>query len=193
MATTFFFKADGAVLMRVRISKRIEGVHREIMSSKRILTGLFISQKDWDDYHNLQSVNARDKYLERHPKFAGSIGKLQELRKRIDACGTDMNPLKMDDIITAVMNAEQIEREKQRLKEQEEDRLAKEAADMLKKKMTLSKFIDRYIKEIKEEKRTTLQHGRTYSKGSKFNTQLWTSHPASQLSGVPGRGARQAH
>ncbi len=170
MATTFFFKADGAVLMRVRISKRIEGVHREIMSSKRILTGLFISQKDWDDYHNLQSVNARDKYLERHPKFAGSIGKLQELRKRIDACGTDMNPQKMDDIITAVMNAEQIEREKQRLKEQEEDRLAKEAADMLKKKMTLSKFIDRYIKEIKEEKRTTLQHGRTYSKGSKFNT-----------------------
>ena len=105
MATTFFFKADGAVLMRVRISKRIEGVHREIMSSKRILTGLFISQKDWDDYHNLQSVNARDKYLERHPKFAGSIGKLQELRKRIDACGTDMNPQKMDDIITAVMNA----------------------------------------------------------------------------------------
>ena len=170
MSTYYSFKSDGTVTIRVRIGRRVNGAVVELVGLKKIISDLFISEKDWNDYQKLQSVNARDKFLLRNPKFAQSIGRLQEIRKRIDACGTDMNPQKMDDIITAVMNAEQIEREKERLMEQEKNRLAKEAADSLKKKMTLSKFIDRYIKEIKEEKRTTLQHGRTYAKGSKFNT-----------------------
>ena len=170
MATNFFFKSDGAVTIRVRIAKRVNGALVELVGQKRIITGLFISQKDWDYYHSLQTVNARERYLERNEKFADSIGRLQEIRKRIDACGTDMNADKMDDIINAVVNADQIEREKQRLKEEEENRLAKEAAAKLKKQMTLSKFIDLYVKELKKEKRTTLQHGRTYARGSKFNT-----------------------
>ncbi len=170
MSTNYSFKADGAVIIRVRVAKRVNGSLVEVVGQKRIISDLFISEKDWFDYHKLQSVNAREKFLERNPKFADSIGRLQEIRKRIDACGADMNTQKMEDIINVVMNAEQIEREKQRLKEEEENRLAKEAADMFKKKMTLSKFIDLYVNEIKEEKRTTLQHGRTYARGSKFNT-----------------------
>lgn len=170
MSTYYSFKTDGVVTIRVRIGKRVNGVVTELVGLKKIITNLFVSQKDWDDYHKLQSVNARDKFLQRNPKFGASIGQLQEIRKRIDSCGTDMNPQKMDDIINAVVNAQQIEREKKRLKEEEEDKQAKEAADMLRNRMTLSKFIDRYIKEIKEEKRTTLQYGRTYARGSKFNT-----------------------
>ena len=112
MSTNYSFKADGAVIIRVRVAKRVNGSLVEVVGQKRIISDLFISEKDWFDYHKLQSVNAREKFLERNPKFADSIGRLQEIRKRIDACGADMNTQKMEDIINVVMNAEQIERER---------------------------------------------------------------------------------
>ena len=170
MSTTFSFKTEGAVTIRVRIAKRVNGTLTELVGLKKTISGLYIPKDDWDAYKAYVNIKAREKFLERNGKFAASIKQLQEISRQIDLCGTDINPKKMDDIINNVVNAEQVEREKERQKKEEEDRLAEEAAAQLKNQMTLSKFIDLYIKEIKEEKRTTLQHGRTYARGSKFNT-----------------------
>jgi len=48
-------------------------------------------------------------------------------------------------------------------------RLQQEEAEKKKKQMTLTKFIDQYIKDVKDGTHTTLAHGRTFVQGSRFS------------------------
>ena len=77
---------------------------------------------------------------------------------------------KLRDIIYEVMQSEFIEEEKEKEAEKEEKRLQMEEAEKQKKQMTLTKFIDLYVKDIKEGNKTTLQYGRTYAPGSRLGT-----------------------
>lgn len=122
MATNFLFKSEGTVLMRVRIGKRVDGVIRELVNIKKVITNLFIPETDWNRYHALQSQTARDKYLERNSKFGKSIGMLDDIRKAVDLCGLDIDRNKLDDIVNDILFAKE-------KKEQE----AKKAAAELKK------------------------------------------------------------
>ena len=169
MSTTFSFKSEGTVTIRVRIAQRIDGKLVELVGLKRLITGLYLPQEDWDHYKALEKDKAREAYLDRKTEFGKSIRKLKLIRSKIDACGTDMNPAKMDDIINKVINAEVYEELKKQKEAEEKKRLDQEEAEKRKKQMTLVKFIDQYIEDVKEGKRTTLAHGRTFARGSRFN------------------------
>jgi integrase len=80
-----------------------------------------------------------------------------------------MNKEKLGEIIYEVMQAENIEAMEKAEAEKEKKRLAKEEAENRKKQMTLTKFIDQYIQDVKDGTRTTLAHGRTFVKGSRFS------------------------
>ena len=169
MPTNFLYKEDGTVIIRVRILRRENGVNHELLSIRRYIPELNITKSDWDRYHALSSPTTRDKFLDRNPKFANSIYKLREIRRRVDKQGLDMNKEKLGDIIYAVMQAENIEAMEKAEAEKEKKRLAKEEAEKRKKQMTLTKFIDQYIQDVKDGTRTTLAHGRTFVKGSRFS------------------------
>ena len=169
MSTTYSFKSDGVVTIRVRVSQRQNGKMVELVGLKRLISGLYLPQADWNRYKAFQTEKARESYCERNAKFGKTIDKLKLIRQKIDACGTDMNPEKMDDIINKVINAEVFEELKKKEEEKEKKRLAKEEAEKRKKQMTLVKFIDQYIEDVKEGKRTTLAHGRTFVQGSRFS------------------------
>lgn len=170
MPTNYLFKEDGSVIIRVRILKRENGVNHEILSIRRYITGLNITQSDWVHYHELKSINARDSFLLRKPKFAESIYKLKEIRRQVDEYGLNMNKEKLSSILRNVLYAEDIEALKKRQEEDDLKKKEQEEAEKRKKQMTLVKFIDQYVQEIKEGKRTTLQYGRTYAKVSRYNT-----------------------
>lgn len=169
MPTNFLYKEDGTVIIRVRILRRENGVNHELLSIRRYIPELNITKSDWDRYHALSSPTTRDKFLDRNPKFANSIYKLREIRRRVDKQGLDMNKEKLGDIIYAVMQAENIEAMEKAEAEKEKKRLAKEEAEKRKKQITLTKFINQYIQDVKDGTRTTLAHGRTFVKGSRFS------------------------
>jgi len=169
MPTNFLYKEDGTVIIRVRILRRENGVNHELLSIRRYIPELNITKSDWDRYHALSSPTTRDKFLDRNAKFANSIYKLREIRRRVDKQGLDMNKEKLGEIIYEVMQAENIEAMEKAEAEKEKKRLAKEEAENRKKQMTLTKFIDQYIQDVKDGTRTTLAHGRTFVKGSRFS------------------------
>ena len=169
MPTNFLYKEDGTVIIRVRILRRENGVNHELLSIRRYIPELNITKSDWDHYHALSSPTTRDKFLDRNAKFANSIYKLREIRRRVDKQGLDMNKEKLGEIIYEVMQAENIEAMEKAEAEKEKKRLAKEEAENRKKQMTLTKFIDQYIQDVKDGTRTTLAHGRTFVKGSRFS------------------------
>lgn len=169
MPTNFLYKEDGTVIIRVRILRRENGVNHELLSIRRYIPELNITKSDWDRYHALSSPTTRDKFLDRNAKFANSIYKLREIRRRVDKQGLDMNKEKLGEIIYEVMQAENIEAMAKAEAEKEKKRLAKEEAENRKKQMTLTKFIDQYIQDVKDGTRTTLAHGRTFVKGSRFS------------------------
>lgn len=169
MATYFTFKSEGSVVIRVRVGRRIDGVVKELVNQKKMISNLYLPESDWNHYHALQSDKAREAYLDRNPKFGKSIDKLKLIRSKIDACGIDIDSAKIDDIINKVINAEVFEELKMQEAEKEKKRLELEEAEKRKKQMTLVKFIDQYIEDVKEGKRTTLAHGRTFARGSRFN------------------------
>jgi len=169
MPTNFLYKEDGTVIIRVRILRRENGVNHELLSIRRYIPELNITKSDWDRYHALSSPTTRDKFLDRNAKFANSIYKLREIRRRVDKQGLDMNKEKLGEIIYEVMQAENIEAMEKSEAEKEKKRLAKEEAENRKKQMTLTKFIDQYIQDVKDGTRTTLAHGRTFVKGSRFS------------------------
>ncbi len=169
MPTNFLYKEDGTVIIRVRILRRENGVNHELLSIRRYIPELNITKSDWDRYHALSSPTTRDKFLDRNAKFANSIYKLREIRRRVDKQGLDMNKEKLGEIIYEVMQAENIEAMEKAEAEKEKKRLAKEEAENRKKQMTLIKFIDQYIQDVKDGTRTTLAHGRTFVKGSRFS------------------------
>ena len=169
MPTNFLYKEDGTVIIRVRILRRENGVNHELLSIRRYIPELNITKSDWERYHALSSPTTRDKFLDRNAKFANSIYKLREIRRRVDKQGLDMNKEKLGEIIYEVMQAENIEAMEKAEAEKEKKRLAKEEAENRKKQMTLTKFIDQYIQDVKDGTRTTLAHGRTFVKGSRFS------------------------
>lgn len=170
MPTNFLFKEDGVVTIRVRILRRENNVNHELLSMRRYITGLHVSKKEWETYQGLKTQNARDSYLRKNSEFAESIYKLDEIRRRIDEYGLNLSKETFNDILHSVLHAKEIEEIRKNQEAAEQKKREREEAARRKKQMTLSKFIDQYIKDIKEEKRTTLQYGRSYSRGSKFNT-----------------------
>ena len=72
-------------------------------------------------------------------------------------------------VIHDVMYADVIEEKRKKEEEDKKKKLEQEEAEKQKNKMTLVKFIDQYVEDVKEGKRTTLAHGRTFVKGSRFS------------------------
>ena len=169
MPTNFLFKEDGSVILRIRILRRENGVNHELLSMRRYITGLHISKSDWEHYHELGTENAQNGYLSRHDKFAESITKLKEIRRQVDMEGLDMTKEKLDNILRNVLHAESVEAMRKKQEAEEQKKKAREEAEKRKKQMTLTKFIDQYIQDVKDGKRTTLAHGRTFVQGSRFS------------------------
>ena len=94
---------------------------------------------------------------------------MDAIREKIDNAGYDLDSKTLRDIIHDVTHADAIEEANQLKAEREKNKQEKEEAEMRKKQMTLSKFIDEYIKDVKEGNRTTLAHGRTFVRGSRFS------------------------
>lgn len=170
MATYFTLKEDGVIFMRVRMGKRIDGVVREVVNIKKNITGLYAPEELWRKYESYTSPTNLKNFLSHNSDFSKTIDILDDIRKAIDFCGTDITIEKVNEIVRDHVYADLIAKQKEIEKDAEEKKQAKAEAERRKKQMTLSKFIDQYIKDIKEEKRTTLQYGRSYSRGSKFNT-----------------------
>lgn len=170
MATYFTLKEDGVIFMRVRMGKRIDGVIREIVNIKKNITGLYAPEEVWRKYESYTSPTNLKNFLSHNSDFSKTIDILDDIRKAIDFCGTDITIDKVNEIVRNHVYADLIAKQKEIEKDAEEKKQAKAEAERRKKQMTLSKFIDQYIKDINEEKRTTLQYGRSYSRGSKFNT-----------------------
>lgn len=170
MATYFTLKEDGVIFMRVRMGKRIDGVIREVVNIKKNITGLYAPEELWRKYESYTSSTNQKNFLSHNSDFSKTIDILDDIRKAIDFCGTDITIDKVNEIVRDYVYADLIAKQKEIEKDAEEKKQAKAEAERRKKQMTLTKFIDQYIKDIKEEKRTTLQYGRSYSRGSKFNT-----------------------
>lgn len=170
MATYFTLKEDGVIFMRVRMGKRIDGVVREVVNIKKNITGLYAPEELWRKYESYTSPTNLKNFLSHNSDFSKTIDILDDIRKAIDFCGTDITIEKVNEIVRDHVYADLIAKQKEIEKDAEEKKQAKAEAERRKKQMTLTKFIDQYIKDIKEEKRTTLQYGRSYSRGSKFNT-----------------------
>ena len=170
MATYFTLKEDGVIFMRVRMGKRIDGVVREVVNIKKNITGLYAPEELWRKYESYTSPTNLKNFLSHNSDFSKTIDILDDIRKAIDFCGTEITIEKVNEIVRDHVYADLIAKQKEIEKDAEEKKQAKAEAERRKKQMTLSKFIDQYIKDIKEEKRTTLQYGRSYSRGSKFNT-----------------------
>ena len=142
---------------------------KELVNQKKTISNLFLPEDYWNHYHSLEKDTAREAYLNKKPEFKKTIDSLKLIRKKIDACGTDIDSAKIDDIINNVINVDVIEELKEKEKEKEQKRLELEEAEKRKKQMTLVKFIDQYVEDVKLGKRTTLAHGRTFVKGSRFS------------------------
>ena len=170
MATYFTLKEDGVIFMRVRMGKRIDGVVREVVNIKKNITGLYAPEELWRKYESYTSPTNLKNFLSHNSDFSKTIDILDDIRKAIDFCGTEITIEKVNEIVRDHVYADLIAKQKEIEKDAEEKKQAKAEAERRKKQMTLTKFIDQYIKDIKEEKRTTLQYGRSYSRGSKFNT-----------------------
>ncbi len=169
MATYFSFKSEGCILARIRVGKRFDGVIKEIINIKRVIPDLYLPEEYWNHYTSLTKDTARENYLKHKEKFRDTIQRLKLIRKKIDACGTDITSAKIDEIINSVINADIIKELEEEAAEKEKKRLQQEEAEKKKKQMTLTKFIDQYIKDVKDGKRTTLAHGRTFVQGSRFS------------------------
>lgn len=170
MPAVFTLKKDGVIEARLRIKRTINGVPTLVVNQRQFLMGMNIKEADWNRYYALKSENSRSNFLTNNPVFAAEMSKINAIGKRMNEAGEKLTADMLRDIIHSVMFAEEIA-EAERIKDEKERKKAERAeAERRKKQMTLTKFIDQYIKDIKEEKRTTLQYGRSYSRGSKFNT-----------------------
>jgi integrase len=169
MATSFLFKRNGSVLVRVRISQREGNKMTELINAKKVVTGLNLTESDWKRYHELKTELSRSNYLTNNPKFAESMEKLKEIKRRVDEMGMNFTNKAFDNIVHEVMFAKQIEVVRKKKEEKEQRKLAREEAERKKHQMTLTKFIDQYIQDVKDGTRTTLAHGRTFVQGSRFS------------------------
>ena len=122
MATYFSFKSEGCVLARIRVGKRIDGVIKEIINIKRVIPDLYLPEEYWNHYTSLTKDTARENYLKHKEKFHDTIKRLKLIRKKIDACGTDITSAKIDEIINSVNNADIIKELEEEAAEKEKKR-----------------------------------------------------------------------
>ncbi len=169
MPAVFTLMKDGVVEARLRIKRTIDGVPTVIVHQRHLIKGLSITEFDWNRYRALKKESSRDTFLERNPEFAKDIDKLNAIGKKMNEAGENLTGEMLNTIIHDVMYAEEIEEKKrieaERKKEEEEQQEAKRKRN----KMTLTKFIDQYIQDVKDGTRTTLAHGRTFVQGSRFS------------------------
>ena len=169
MPCKFLFDKDGTVKIRVRMKRFIDGVPHEVVNQRQLIPNLKITEADWKKYHAYRNENLRKEFLKDNELFDKSLQMLDSIRSRVDQAGYDLNAQKLRNIIIEVVN----EKENEALKKIEEERKKEEEekleAKKRKNKMTLTKFIDQYIQDVKDGTRTTLAHGRTFVQGSRFS------------------------
>lgn len=169
MPTKFSFEKNGTIKVRVRMKRLIDGVPREVVNQRQFIQDLKINEADWNRYNAYKNENSQTQFLKDNPIFAKEIKKLDAIREKIDNAGYNLDSRTLRDIIHVVTHADAIEEANQLKAEREKSKQEKEEAEIRKKQMTLSKFIDEYIKDVKEGNRTTLAHGRTFVRGSRFS------------------------
>ncbi len=169
MPCKFLFDKDGTVKIRVRIKRLIDGVPHEVVNQRQLIPHLKITEADWNKYHAYRNENLRKEFRKDNELFDMGLTMLDAIRSRVDLAGYDLDAQKLRDIITEVVN----EKENEALKKIEEEKKREEEEmqeeKKRKNKMTLTKFIDQYIQDVKDGKRTTLAHGRTFVQGSRFH------------------------
>ncbi|MBQ9386730.1 MAG: tyrosine-type recombinase/integrase [Bacteroidaceae bacterium] len=160
---------DGVVEARLRIKRTINGVPTVIVNQRHLIKGLSITEFDWNRYRALKKENSRNTFLEKNPDFAKDIDKLNAIGKKMNEAGENLTGEMLNTIIHDVMYAEEIEEKKRIEAERKKEEEEKLEAKKKKEKMTLTKFIDQYIQDVKDGTRTTLAHGRTFVQGSRFS------------------------
>lgn len=169
MPAVFTLMKDGVVEARLRIKRTINGVPTVIVNQRHLIKGLSITEFDWNRYRALKKENSRNTFLEKNPDFAKDIDKLNAIGKKMNEAGENLTGEMLNTIIHDVMYAEEIEEKKRIEAERKKEEEEKLEAKKKKEKMTLTKFIDQYIQDVKDGTRTTLAHGRTFVQGSRFS------------------------
>ena len=169
MPAVFTLKKDGVVEARLRIKRTINGVPTLIVNQRQFVMGLDITEFDWNRYHALKKENSKTIFLENNPEFAKDMAKLNAIGKQMNEVGEDLTADKLREIIHNVMFADEIAEKKRIEKEKKREEEEKQEAKRKRNKMTLTKFIDQYIQDVKDGTRTTLAHGRTFVQGSRFS------------------------
>ncbi|MCQ2067707.1 MAG: hypothetical protein MJY68_01220 [Bacteroidaceae bacterium] len=131
------------------MKRLIYGVSREVVNQRQYITDLKINEADWNRYNAYKNENSQTQFKKDNPIFAKEIKKLDAIREKIDNAGYDLDSRTLRDIIHDVTHADAIEEANQLKAEREKSKQEKEEAEMRKKQMTLSKFIDEYINRIK--------------------------------------------
>lgn len=169
MPAVFTLKKDGVVEARLRIKRTINGVPTVIVNQRHLIKGLSITASDWNHYRTLRKENSRDSFLDDNTEFAKDITRLKTIGKKMDEAGENLTGKMLTEIIHDVMFAEEIAEKKRIEEEKKKEEEEKLEAKKKKEKMTLTKFIDQYIQDVKDGTRTTLAHGRTFVQGSRFS------------------------
>ena len=169
MPAVFTLKKDGVVEARLRIKRTINGVPTVIVNQRHLIKGLSITASDWNHYRTLRKENSRDSFLDDNTEFAKDITRLKAIGKKMDEAGENLTGKMLTEIIHDVMFAEEIAEKKRIEEEKKKEEEEKLEAKKKKEKMTLTKFIDQYIQDVKDGTRTTLAHGRTFVQGSRFS------------------------
>lgn len=169
MPAVFTLKKDGVVEARLRIKRTIDGVPTVIVNQRHLIKRLSITESDWNRYRTLRKESSRDSFLDDNTEFAKDITRLKAIGKKMDEAGENLTGEMLNTIIHDVMYAEEIEEKKRIEAERKKEEEEKLEAKKRKNKMTLTKFIDQYIQDVKDGTRTTLAHGRTFVQGSRFS------------------------
>lgn len=169
MPAVFTLKKDGVVEARLRIKRTIDGVPTVIVNQRHLIKGLSITESDWNHYRTLRKESTRDSFLDDNTEFAKDITRLKAIGKKMNEAGENLTGEMLNTIIHDVMYAEEIEEKKRIEAERKKEEEEKLEAKKRKNKMTLTKFIDQYIQDVKDGTRTTLAHGRTFVQGSRFS------------------------
>lgn len=169
MPCKFLFDKDGTVKIRVRMKRFIDGVPHEVVNQRQLIPHLKITEADWNKYHAYKNENLRKEFLKENELFDRGLKMLDSIRYRVDMAGYDLNAQKLRDIIIEVVNEKENEALKKIEAEKKKEEEEKLEAKKKKEKMTLTKFIDQYIQDVKDGTRTTLAHGRTFVQGSRFS------------------------
>lgn len=170
MPAVISFLDDGKIEVRIRIKRTINGKPTLVVNQRKYITEIPVKESDWNYFNGLKTQNARDGFLNKNPEFRTNYSKLEEIRVKINECGESLNAETMSKIIHDVIYAKQIEAEEKRREKEAARKAAKEEAKRKAEAMTLTKFIDQYIESIESGEKTTVQHGRKYARGSRFNT-----------------------